>query len=155
MERRSDGRLHPTGRLIPPGLDEFLVERVVNSFYGKARLDPLIGPVFNRVIHEADWPAHLATIADFWTSMLLGTGRYAGRPMPKHLAIPELDDAHFARWLSLFKGTVDELCPPEVARLFVDRAERVGHSFRIGIAINRGDDSTGIGILRALDKKSP
>jgi len=142
-------RLHPTGRLIPEGLDEALVRRVVDAFYAKARRDPVIGPVFNRVIADADWPAHLATIANFWSSMLLGTGSYQGRPMPKHLAIGDLADRHFERWLALFRQTVTELCTPDVAALFVDRAERIAHSFRIGLAIHRGEDSTHIGIMRA------
>ena len=108
-------RLHRSGRLIPEGLDEALVRRVVDAFYAKARRDPVIGPVFNAARPEADWPRHLSVIADFWASMLLGTGTYSGRPMPKHLALPGLGDAHFERWLSLFKETVDELCPPPVA----------------------------------------
>ena len=127
MERPTGPRLHPTGRLIPPGLDAALVRAVVDDFYGKARGDPVIGPVFNRVIPDADWPAHLAVIADFWSSMLLGTGHYAGRPMPKHLAIAELGDVHFERWLGLFRETVERPCPQETAALFIDRAERIAH----------------------------
>lgn len=123
-------RLHPSGRLIPARLDETMVRTVVVRFYALARADEVIGPVFNRVIPEADWPTHLEKITDFWTSMLLGTGRYNGRPMPAHLRIPELDDAHFARWLRLFRHVVEDVCPPEVAALFVDRAERIGHNFR-------------------------
>ena len=142
-------RLHPSGRIIPAGLDEAIIAAVVTDFYGKARRDPLLGPIFNRVIAEADWPEHLATIGDFWSSMLLGTGRYAGRPMPKHLAISDLSDPHFVRWLTLFRETVDALCTPEVAALFVDRAERVALSVRIGLAVHRGEDSTGIRPIRA------
>lgn len=142
-------RLHPTGRLIPADLDEALVRAVVDLFYARARADDVIGPVFNRVIAGPDWPEHLATIADFWSSMLLGAGRYSGRPMPRHLALRELTDAHFARWLGLFRATVTELCSAETAALFVDRAERVAHSFRLGLAISRGEDSTRIDILRA------
>lgn len=142
-------RLHPSGRLIPAGLDEAVIAAVVHSFYAKARRDPVIGPVFNAVIAEDDWPRHLVVIGDFWSSMLLGTGRYAGRPMPKHVGIPGLEDRHFSRWLQLFRETVEELCSPEVAALFVDRAERVAHSFRIGIAMHRGGDSIKVEILRA------
>jgi len=142
-------RLHPTGRLIPAELDEAMVRAVVDSFYAQARRDPVIGPVFNRVIAEPEWPRHLATITDFWSSMLLGTGRYFGRPMPKHIAIPELSDAHFARWLALFRETVEEICPPHVAALFVDRAERIGYNFRLRIAQFRGEDTSGLKPQRA------
>ncbi len=144
----SGTRLHPTGRVIPEGLDEALVRAVVDDFYRKARLDPVVGPVFNRVIADADWPAHLDKIASFWSSMLLGTGSYAGRPMPKHLAIPDLDDHHFRRWLALFSETVVELCPASAAALFEDRAERIAHSFRLGLAQYRGQDSVRLDVLR-------
>ena len=134
---------------MPPGLDDAMVTAVVEKFYGRARQDEVIGPVFNRVIPETEWPAHLKTIADFWSSMLLGTGRYFGRPMPKHIAIPELSDAHFVRWLALFRETVEELCPPEVAALFVERAERIGYNFRLRIAQFRGEDPARVKPIRA------
>ena len=148
-ERLAAARLHPTGRRIPDGLDQALVRAVVDAFYARARLDPVIGPIFNRVIPDAEWPAHLDKIERFWSSMLLGAGTYDGRPMPKHLAIGDLADRHFERWLALFKETVDDICPPMVAVLFVDRAERVGHSLRLGLAQYRGQDSIGITVLRA------
>ena len=141
--------LTASGRTVPSGLNEALVKVVVEAFYARARLDPVIGPIFNRVIAGPDWPRHLGVIADFWSSMLLGTGRYAGRPMPKHIGIPDLADVHFERWLMLFRQTVEETCDPDVAALFIDRAERVAHSFRIGIAMSRGEDGIKIGIMRA------
>jgi len=142
-------RLHPTGRLIPAKLDEAMVAAVVRDFYGRVRADDLIGPIFNRIIPEARWPHHIETITDFWSSMLLGTDRYAGRPMPKHLAIPDLADAHFARWLNLFRQTAEAHCPPEIAALFVERAERIAYSFRLRIAQFRGQDSIALQPQRA------
>ena len=136
----------------PEGLDESMIRAVVDRFYADARRDPVIGPVFNRVIAEEAWPHHLSTIADFWSSMLLGTGRYAGRPMPKHMAIPELSDAHFTRWLALFRRTVEELCPPEIAAVFIERSERIGNSFRMNIAMRRGEDITG---MKPLERETP
>ena len=132
-------RMIPTGRLVPDDLDEAMVAAVVGAFYAKARQDDIIGPVFNRVVAADHWPQHIQTITDFWSSMLLGTRRYMGRPMPKHLAIPELSDAHFQRWLTLFRETAEELCPPHVAALFIERAERIGYNFRIRIAQFRGE----------------
>ncbi|MGV3491524.1 MAG: group III truncated hemoglobin [Devosia sp.] len=149
MDRPELPRLHPTGRMIPPGLDEAMVRAVVETFYARARADDVIGPVFNRVVPADHWPAHIATITDFWSSMLLGTGRYMGRPMPKHFAIAELGDAHFARWLKLFRQTAEELCPPEIASLFVERAETIGNNFRIRLAQFRGEDPRQLQRLRA------
>lgn len=132
----------------PDGLDEVMIRAVVDRFYADARRDPVIGPVFNRIIPDEAWPHHLATIADFWSSMLLGTGRYAGRPMPRHMAIPELSDAHFMRWLALFRRTVEDLCPPDIAALFIERSERIGNSFRMNIAMRRGQDITAMAPLQ-------
>jgi hemoglobin len=141
-------QLHRIGWETPEGLDEAMIRAVVEEFYARARRDDVIGPVFNRVIPEADWPSHLDKIADFWSSMLLGSGRYNGRPMPKHMAIPELGDAHFMRWLRLFRETVTEICPPDIAALFIERSERIGNSFRMNISMRRGDDITRMAPLK-------
>jgi len=149
MDDTSPQRMTPTGRLVPDDLDEAMVASVVSAFYAKARQDDVIGPVFNRVVAAEHWPEHIQTITDFWSSMLLGTRRYLGRPMPKHLAIPELSDEHFQRWLTLFRETAEELCPPHIAALFVDRAERIGYNFRVRIAQFRGQDPSGVKLQRA------
>lgn len=141
-------RLTRIGWETPEGLDEALIRAVVDEFYARARRDDVIGPVFNRIIPDAEWPGHLAKITDFWSSMLLGTGRYDGRPMPKHMAIPELSDAHFMRWLRLFHETVEELCPPDIAAIFVERSERIGNSFRMNIYMRRGEDIMQMGPLK-------
>jgi len=144
-------RVLPSGRLRPEGLDDALISRILDDFYGKVRRDPVIGPIFNATIPDEHWPAHIAVIHDFWSSMLLGTGRYSGRPMPKHLALPDLGDAHFARWLLLFAETVEALAPIHVAELFIDRAERIAQSFRLSLALSRGEDSVGIEVMRVSD----
>lgn len=154
MNTPATGRLravHPDiERALNEGLDEAMIRRVVDRFYALAREDDVIGPVFLRVVPDEHWQAHLDKIVDFWSSMLLGSGRYDGRPMPKHMAIPELDDAHFMRWLALFRRTVEELCPPATAALFTDRSERVGNSFRINIKMRRGEE---IMNLKPLDRE--
>lgn len=143
--------MHPAmpGKVAPPGLDEAGIVRIVDAFYDRVRADPVIGPVFDAHIAPERWPHHLGNMYDFWSSLLLGSGRYDGRPMPKHMAISELSDPHFVRWLALFRQTVEELCLPPTAALFVDRSERIAQSFRLSLAFHRGEDSTGIVPLRA------
>ena len=75
----------------------------VNSFYDKVKADPLLGPKFSHV----DWPNHLPTMYNFWSSMLLGDKSYIGNPLQKHLPL-EIDGEHFERWLELFKATINE-----------------------------------------------
>jgi hemoglobin len=129
---------------LPDVLDEAMVHAVVHGFYDEIRRDALLGPVFNSRIAPEAWPVHLAKMCDFWSSMILRTGRYDGRPLPPHLAIPGLGEAHFRRWLTLFRATVRRLCPPDVAALFMDRALRIAHSFRLAVAFSRGENSVEI-----------
>jgi hemoglobin len=149
VDTKTGAQRHRSGRTIPAGLNEDVIRAVVLSFYSDARADPVIGPIFNAAIADQDWPSHLDTITNFWCSMLLGTRSYAGQPMSKHLSLEGLEDRHFERWLALFRQTVDRICRPEAAALLVDRAERVAHSFRIGIAIHRGQDSLRVAVMRA------
>jgi len=140
-------RLTRSGRLVPADLDAERIGLVVRDFYGTARLDPLLGPIFDGAIPAEDWPRHLATIEAFWSALLLGTTGYDGRPMPKHLALPGLEDRHFARWLELFAAASARHCSPEAAALFVDRAERIAQSFRLGLAFHRGQDTASLAPL--------
>ena len=137
------------GKLVPELLDEDTIHSVVHGFYDRIRKDDLLAPLFAQFIPAEEWPVHLAKMCDFWSATLLRTRRYEGRPLPPHLAIPDLGKAHFQRWLFLFSQTVDEFCQPDVAELFLDRAMRIAHSFRLAIAFNRGEDTTQISpILR-------
>jgi hemoglobin len=132
------------GRPLPDALDEAMIRAVIDDFYAAVRRDPLIGPVFEAKIAPDEWADHLDKLCDFWSATLLRTGRYEGRPLPPHLRIPGLGEAHFRRWLGLFRDTVRRLCPEDVAALFMDRALRIAHSFRLAVAFNRGEDTLSI-----------
>jgi hemoglobin len=120
------------------GIDEAMIRAVVHGFYAKVRVDPVLGPIFSRVPADA-WDAHLAKLCDFWSSVLLATRRFEGRPMQAHAAIPEISPPHFARWLELFRATVGEVCPPAAAKLFIAKAEMIAESLKLGIAATRGE----------------
>jgi hemoglobin len=81
------------------------VQTLVLGFYDRVQLDSLLGPIFNEQV-QVEWVAHLPLMVDFWSSILLGTGGYKGRPFPKH-AVLGLEKEHFSRWLNLFFETVD------------------------------------------------
>ena len=76
-------------------------------------------------------------MAAFWSSVALMSGVYHGRPMEKHLPLP-VDARHFDRWLSLFKESAHEVCPPVAALHFIERAHRVAESLELGIAGQAG-----------------
>jgi hemoglobin len=149
-ETRPTAAATPIPTVFTRGLDEDMIRAVVDRFYAAAREDEVIGPVFKAAVPDERWQAHLDTIVDFWSSMLLGTRRYDGRPLRKHLMLPELTDVHFRRWLALFRRTLEELCPPDVAASWADRAERIGGSFRLSVRMHKGDDVTH---LRPLERE--
>ena len=126
--------ISPEPEVHASGLTEAMLEAVVRAFYGAAREDALLGPVFARV---TDWEHHIGRICAFWSSVVLRTGRYSGQPMMVHLDLG-LDAAHFARWMELFERTTTELCPPAGAALLMDRARRIGESLLMGIETHRG-----------------
>lgn len=117
-------------------IDEASIERLVREFYSRARKDALLGPIFNTAV--ADWEHHIAKIADFWSSIMLRTGRYEGRPMRPHLLL-SLTGGHFDRWLMLFEQTAREIFAAVAAEAFLTRARLIADSFEIGIASTRGE----------------
>jgi hypothetical protein len=54
-------------------ITEAEISSLVDRFYAKVQLDPEIGPVFHDAIHN--WDAHLALLKDFWSTVLLATGK--------------------------------------------------------------------------------
>jgi hemoglobin len=115
------------------------IGRLVHRFYGRVRGDDLLGPIFNGQIQ--DWDHHLGKLTDFWSSVVLRTRRYEGRPMRPHLMLP-LEDQHFDRWLQLFEATAHDELPPEAAAVFVQRARMIADSFEFGIGTQRGEMRT-------------
>jgi hemoglobin len=65
----------------PPALTDHVISEVVGAFYAKVRRDPVLGPVFARAIADDAWPEHLAIISDFWSTVMLKTGRYRRNPL--------------------------------------------------------------------------
>lgn len=105
------------------------IERFLRAFYGAARADALLGPAFAGV---ADWEAHIATIARFWSSVALMTGGYHGQPMQAHAHL-RLTPAHFARWLALFEVIAHAHFTPEGAAHMIERAQRIARSLEMGL----------------------
>lgn len=52
---------------------------LIDRFYAKVRVDPEIGSIVNDAVQN--WEAHLALLKDFWSTVLLATGRYKGNPL--------------------------------------------------------------------------
>lgn len=128
---------------VSAGVTEQMIHDLVHAFYGKIRSDPALGPIFNRVIGNT-WDEHLAKMCDFWSSVLLMTGRFKGTPMVVHARMPEIRATHFARWLHLFQQTANQMCPPQAAAVFVAKSATIAESLQLGIAASRGEPPSAI-----------
>jgi hemoglobin len=124
----------------PGPITEEALGRLVERFYAKVRRDALLGPVFNGTIE--DWPEHLDRLHCFWSSIMLTSGRYKGRPLPAHLKHGAAMTAErFDRWLSLWEETTGELFEPDLAARLQLKARRIAESLSLGIRFAAGGEA--------------
>lgn len=137
---------NPRRKPVHPDITEDMVRRLVHAFYARIRDDASLGPIFARVIGE-DWGPHLAKMCDFWSSVMLMSGRYKGNPMIAHMRLKMVRPEHFAHWLQLFRATALEECPPPIAAQFIARADNIAKSLQLGMfyrpAPEKFDDQQG------------
>jgi hemoglobin len=119
-----------------PAITEEALGMVVERFYSRIRLDPLLGPIFNDAVH--DWAEHLGRLTDFWSSVMLTSRRYKGRPLPAHLKHADaITPEAFERWLGLWQAATNELLPPDAAAALQVKAARIAESLSLGILYAR------------------
>jgi hemoglobin len=105
---------------------------LIDAFYERVRADERLGPIF--AAHVSDWEAHSARLTDFWSSLMLGSGRYKGNPFAMHQPFAgHLDVALFERWLELWALTTAEQFPEDLAAEFQRKARRVAESLKAGL----------------------
>jgi hemoglobin len=127
---------------LPVSITERSIAGLVDSFYSRVRQDALLGPVFNEAIGD-QWPEHLATLTDFWTSVLLASGRYKGNPMMTHLAIPQMDQQHFSRWIELWGETTFSIFGPTISSGLVAKASSMGERLvEVSARMREGQSAT-------------
>jgi hemoglobin len=124
----------PTSSTFPKddAISEDGIQRLVEAFYVKVRADRDLAPIFARAIPD-DWGPHLATMRDFWSSLMLASGRYKGNPFAVHQRLEGLTPDLFDRWLELFGETCRELFDERVADAFRQKAARVAESLKLGL----------------------
>lgn len=105
---------------------------LIDAFYERVRADERLGPIF--AAHVSDWDAHSERLTDFWSSLMLGSGRYKGNPFAMHQPFAgDLDVALFERWLELWALTTAEQFPEDLAAEFQRKARRVAESLKAGL----------------------
>lgn len=114
------------------GIDEAFISALVDSFYTRIRRDERLGPIFDDAIH--DWDAHMPVMKAFWSSVVLSTGQYSGKPVPTHMKLEGIEKADFQIWLGLFYKTLEDIAPSEEAiPYFMQRAERIAASLQLAM----------------------
>jgi len=122
-------------------IDEDSLRALVDAFYTRVRADPELGPVFNDAIH--DWPEHLDRLTDFWSSVMLTSGRYKGQPVPAHKQHGDrITPALFDRWLALWAQTTGELMDPDAAAALQFKAARIAESLQLALFFKLPDRGT-------------
>lgn len=107
------------------------VETLIQTFYGRAFCDPLLGPVFLDIAH-LDLDAHLPVICDFWETVLFRAGTYRRNALQVHAELHEkapLTIHHFRRWLQLWVATTDDLFAGPKAAAAKTQAGRIAWAF--------------------------
>ena len=125
-------------------LDATALARLVDRFYDKVQADPVLGPVFNPVVH--DWDEHKRLLTSFWCSVALRAGSYRGNPMAAHRPLPIRAD-HFEHWLGLWRATCGEVLDETGAATMVDYAQRIGSSLKLGLGLRPQARAFGVPVV--------
>lgn len=116
---------------------------LINEFYGKVRLDPVIGFIFNEIVNM-DWENHIPVIIDFWETILLDNPIYKKNAMEVHYDLNKkfpLEKKHFDAWLTLFDSTLDELFEGRITTLAKKRASSIANLMQFKINDNNNKRS--------------
>jgi len=103
------------------------IKLLVDTFYSYVQKNKGLDYIFNDFA-KVDWESHLPKMYDFWETILFHKSLYKGAPMPIHVKMSmetSFNKQHFSDWLSLFKGTVDELFEGKNALTIKTRAESI------------------------------
>lgn len=104
-------------------ITETQIRLVVDRFYGEVRKDPLLSAGFAPI---TDWDDHLQRMRDFWSSLMLASGRYKGNPVALHLIhAARIHPEMFKRWLALWQRVTVDTLPADVAAELQLRASRI------------------------------
>lgn len=105
------------------------VRAVVDDFYERIQRHPTLAQPFAVV---TDWEHHKARLTHFWWISLGGDAYapYRYRIGEKHAPVG-VTHALVDDWLSLFRRTLDDHLPADLADLWFERAQRMGDSLRM------------------------
>lgn len=114
------------------GIDDSFISELVETFYKRVRANDRLGPIFTNAVE--DWDEHLPRMKAFWSSVVLNSGRYGGKPVPVHKALSGIEKDDFTIWLGLFEETVRDLAASEqTVSYLMQRAQRIAQSLQLAM----------------------
>jgi len=120
----------PARGTLPTTRDD--IARLVRAFYVDVLADAELGPVF-APFAAAQWPWHLERMVEFWCTTLLRTKTFRGNVLVKHVnLLPQLQPAHFARWLTLWRWHTERHIAPEDAAELQATAAGIARNLHLG-----------------------
>lgn len=131
------------------------LNRLLRHFYARAFTDELLGHVFVDVV-GMDLEDHLPAITAFWQRVLLGTGQYKGRPLAQHRAVHAqvpLTEEYFARWLALWRSSLDAHFTGPTTELAYSHAARTAENFLR--QLNSVEPPRSLPLLVATNRSTP
>lgn len=113
-------------------ITEESIKELVDRFYTKIRQNDDLSYIFENKIGttQEDWQPHLQKMYNFWSSLMLSSGKYSGSPMQKHKSLPSFPESKFDKWLELFSKTAKEIYTEEIAEKFIEKGTLVARSLR-------------------------
>ena len=115
------------------------VHFLVDKFYERVKVDPFLGPIFNKRL-AGKWEMHHKTLCRFWHTVLLRRPDYYGNPVPMHFNM-NIDQRHFDQWLIIWTETVDDSFEGIIAERAKLRGLTMGKAFMSKIKGATGSDS--------------
>ncbi|NJB82740.1 group III truncated hemoglobin [Wenyingzhuangia aestuarii] len=105
------------------------IYKLVCTFYDNIRVDDLLGPIFNHMIKDEEWPVHLDKLTDFWETNLFGIPKFKGSPTQKHIQTDAafdhaINQVHFDQWLAIWGKTIHSMFEGDLAT----RAQMAAHN---------------------------
>lgn len=133
--------IRPAGarNAVHSSIDADGISRLVDTFYGRIREHPRLGPIFEARL-EGRWTEHLQKMKLFWRSVLLKSGAYKGRPVPAHLALSSIVSADYGEWLAVFRPVARDVFETEAAEAVIEVAERIAQSLWLASFGHAGSD---------------
>ena len=114
-----------------PDLRDEDLEPLLTRFYATVERDELLAPYFAPI----DMREHIPRIADFWSTIIFHSARYAGNAFRPHLEMPGLTAEHFVHWLATLERTVDASHVGPNAEMMKALGHRVAYSMQLRLGI--------------------